>query len=176
MNKLLSKLVLFLFVILLGGSSVSLSITPPKMGVLDKQYIPLDYYDSPCIVPWGMPVKDWLTKFHWGENYEAGFWDCSKMSLFTEWAVENCGHEAQIKVSADHAWVEIKFEDHWYIYEATSRRFVAWQPKEFYQEVATYDSVYQIAARQQYLYKESPLEFLIWFKSEWAWWLTDENN
>lgn len=176
MIKILRKAILILAIFLIGGSTASFQIFTPKFDELGMYYLPVDYYTSPCPIPWGVDVIEWLTIYKWGNAYEAGFWDCSKMTAFTEWALENCGYEAQIKVSVDHAWIKVRFEDRWLLYEATSRRFVGWQPKEFYQEVKTYESIHELIAEQRWLYFDNPLEFLIWFKSEWAWWLTDENN
>ena len=155
---------------------MQLNIFPPKLEGLDMYYLPVDYYDFPCVIPWGVDVVDWLTLYKWGNKYEANFWDCSKMTTFTEWALENCGYSTKIQTAPGHAWVEVKIDNHWYIYETTSRHFVMRQPAEYEQETETYDSIHELVLRQQRLYFENPLEFLIWLKSEWAWWLTDENN
>lgn len=136
--------------------------------------IPADYYDQPSIIPRGMPIKYWLFSLTWEDEYEMWGWDCSKMSAFTEWALENAGHSARIVISPllQHAWVEVYLGGKWVMYDATIRLL---HPPGFRQRVDMLPDTH---------YFEDLYELQEWygpdeqwaFEQEWAWWNPDWRN
>lgn len=92
--------------------------------------IPPDYYQRGCVIPAGMDVEYWLTELDWPYPYTMHAWDCSDTSAYTEWALENCGYNADIVVvelpTFGHAFVMIEIDGEKKPYETTSRK---WYPK-----------------------------------------------
>jgi len=90
--------------------------------------VPDDYYEQGCIIPIGMSVETWLTGLEWPFPLEHHVWDCSDTSAYTEWALENCGYEAEIVLveikSYGHAFVRVKIDGRWIAYEATTREWL----------------------------------------------------
>lgn len=65
------------------------------------------YYSQPCLIPKDTPVEVWLTEGVWERKYEINEWDCSNMTAYTEWVLENCGYSATIIIGYYHSWLEI---------------------------------------------------------------------
>lgn len=90
--------------------------------------VPDDYYNQGCVIPHGMDVDTWLTGLEWPYPLEDHVWDCSKTSAYTEWAMENCGYEAEIVLidlgPFGHAFVMIEIDGKWKAYEATAREWL----------------------------------------------------
>lgn len=161
------KIILFLAVgaMLIGGAMSQPVVIVPTINKLDDRGIPTDYYNRRCVIPLGMPVKTWLTALKWDQPYEAQGWDCSQMSAYTEWALENCGYEASIILIQmgpyGHAFVIAKIDGEWGTYEATSRE---WMPV-----LGTilprmlFSNIYRL-----YYFRDTD------FNREWAWWLEDD--
>lgn len=163
---------------LIGGSVSNVAIDVPYLTELDHCGIPVDYYDQRCIIPWAMPVETWLTVMKWPRPYERDAWDCSQMAAFTEWALENCGYEAETVLTRviiqvprrrmirgrmqGHAYVRVLLDGVWRNYEATSRRWLTARDMALMRGPdLTFGSIYS-------------LYYFTWdkvgFAREWAWW------
>ena len=133
-----------------------------------KGDVPSDYYDQKCIIPWGMSVETWLTETTWRMPYEQGEWDCSRMSAFTEWALENCGYSAEIvlvwslRAKEGHAFVRVKLDDGWREYEATGRH---WPPEDAY-DLMRQRLVFASIHSASYFFERAPEIF----DQEFRWW------
>jgi len=147
-------------------------IRPPKFYDLNKHGIPKDYYEMECIIPSDMSVFEWLSFTQWADKYERHEWDCSKMSAFVEWALENCDFPSKIVLGSGswteegHAWVNMKVNGKEYYYEATSRRFIGSKQDALafgYQDDFRVDEI--LTLRRYY---SSNVDFL----REWGWWIT----
>lgn len=91
--------------------------------------IPDNYYGRMCPIPFWMSVETWLTELEWPYELENNVWDCSQTSAYTEWALENCGYEAEIILTTvlyrgvvmGHAYVRVKIDEIWHDIETTYR-------------------------------------------------------
>jgi len=143
---------------------------------LDDTGIPADYYNRRCVIPYGMTVEVWLTIPKWPYPYEIGVWDCSQEAAFTEWALENCGYEADIVLTAiyppfetaapppgavGHAYVRVKIDGKWHNYEATSRRWLTEKDMRWFRCPVVLRNIYGLYSFCRN--KES-------FFAEFAWW------
>ena len=149
--------------------------------------IPDDYYNSDFVLPEDMTVKEFLNSAEWTQDYEADSWDCSQMSAFMEFALENLGYHTVIRTArkADgdrgHAWILVEFKEGWLAYECTGRYwvypsedvarsydpygYVHWNPS-MYDAGVQYESIYDVwEYYQQYSNGEEE------FEQEWAWWI-----
>lgn len=147
-------------------------IKPPKYYDLNKHAIPKNYYEMECLIPAEMSVFEWLTLTQWADQYERNAWDCSKMSAFVEWALENCGYPSKIVLGSGrwgeegHAWVSMKIDRRDYYYEATSRRFIGSKQDALangYEDDFRADEI--LTLRRYYSSNED-------FLREWGWWIT----
>jgi hypothetical protein len=88
------------------------------------------YYDCDCMLPTNMSMQEYLANSDWIDEYESGSWDCSQMSAYMEWSLENCGYNVVIRQamcegeSHGHAWILVEFEQGWLAYECTARCWV----------------------------------------------------
>lgn len=100
----------------------------PKFYDLDVLSIPKGYYEKEYPLPNGVDIIEWLTEYRWTDAYEENKFDCSQMSLFTEWVLEVNGYDTKILVgtldSEGHMWLEISMDGESYWYEATGRYFI----------------------------------------------------
>jgi hypothetical protein len=147
-------------------------IRPPKYYDLNKHAIPKGYYEMECIIPPDISVFEWLTLSQWADKYERNGWDCSKMSAFVEWALENCDIPSKIVLGsgswadAGHAWVNMKIDGEEFYYEATSRLFIGSKQDALaygYEDDFRADEI--LTLRRYY---SSNVDFL----REWGWWIT----
>jgi len=142
-----------------------------------EDFIPSDYYRSPCPIPKGVSLNSYLTDYQWVDPYQANRWDCSQMAAYIEWLAENCGYEANIVIatSISHSWVEIKIGNKWRQYEATGGSFyLAPAVLRAINEgkTRTFKDIYKV-----YDYSVGPgMHLPVWdralssFMAEWAWW------
>ena len=124
------------------------------------------YYESGCQLPADMTMHEYLI-MEWETPYEEDGWDCSQMSAYTEWFVENCGYDAVILVSTGHGWVSIDIDRDgtFYQYEATGCFWITPEDIEADEDMYTvqreYEDIYEIHER----YNEAQ------FEEEWGWWM-----
>lgn len=127
--------------------------------------VPDDYYVQGCVIPLGMSVETWLTKPEWPFPLEDNIWDCSDTSAYTEWALENCGYEAEIVLiesgSYGHSFVRVKIDRRWKAYEATTRE---WLPELFGRWPRL---IFTDLHQMRYWMALDALSF----GREWTWWL-----
>jgi len=160
-------LIILLFITLLGSSVPTFMVYVPQLTRLDSDGIPVDYYDQRCVIPFGVDVETWLTTYRWHRPYEEHEWDCSIMSSYTEFALENCGYRTEIVlISLDgfgHAFVRVKINGEWKIYETTIRE---WFPMHglIHPQLA-FASIYRI---YHFFLNDAD------FQREWAWWQRGE--
>lgn len=145
----------------------SQGIKTPKLLTNEQFIIPDNYYNSVCIIPWWMPVKIWLEAQPWQEPYKHGGWDCSQMSAFTEWALENCGYYTEIVIGLNHAWVVVDIQGTIYWYECTNREI---RPAGYFPDTyIAFGNIYDIL--RQYCMGELSRKYAIKsFEREWGWW------
>ena len=163
-KQIARALILILFITLIGGSLPITVVYVPQLTKLDSDGIPVDYYSRQCVIPLGMPVGVWLTALKWHRPYEENEWDCSTMSSYTEWAMENCGYRTEIVLVSlegfGHAFVQIKIDGVWRIYEATIRK---WFPMHgLIHPKMAFASIYRL----YHFYLDDR-----GFQREWAWWV-----
>ena len=142
--------------------------------------IPDNYYNQSNTLPDGVTVSEFLNNGKWIDKYEKGGWDCSQMSAYTEFVLENNGVHCIIVKSdkMEHAWVMVETEDGLIAYETTGR-FYMYKDKmtalrhgsndynaSFYTEGVRYESIYDVW--------EDNKEYRDWFISEFKWW--GQNN
>lgn len=139
---------------------------PLSDGMKSVGEIPSDYYNNMCIIPEGMGVKEWLTAAEWVKPYELNSWDCSEMSAYTEWVLENCGYESMIRLQQiddyrDHAFVMVRIDGEWKAYESVTREFMSYKLSLIY--TIEYPTIYDLF---QHL---TPTRFYF----EYGWWLRE---
>lgn len=124
------------------------------------------YYVKPDEQKFGVyDLDDELYGFEWCEQYEEGVFDCSEMSAYLEWYLENEGWHTKIVVgdspfgSGRHAWLLVETSEGKYMpVEATSVTVVWWSDPNF--------DNYWI-----YDYKfETIQDAIAWNESEFDWW------
>jgi len=97
------------------------------------------YYVKPKEQKFGVQdLEDELIGFEWYYPYQADVFDCSEMSAFLEWYLENEGWHAKIVAgdspsdSGRHAWLLVETSEGKYMpVEATSVRVVLWSEPNF---------------------------------------------
>jgi len=198
MKQIIKKLIpLILIVVILAGCLVETPATPtptklirasaaigaepkatkiPALTIYDV--VPSDYYDSPCYIPKGVSLNSYLTEYSWIDPYQADGWDCSQMSAYVEWLVENCGYEANIVIAnrIDHVWVDIKIGNKWRPYEATTGSFYFWPEvlNEIYEgRTLTFEDIYEVIDYSNRRFSSGSPSWIYMAINEWAWWKED---
>ena len=165
MGRIKLSLMCIMVSLLVGGSIPNLVVYVPNVSSrLDRHGIPVDYYSQRCPIPWGVDVSTWLTTYRWHRPYEEHVWDCSEMSAYTEFALENCGYQTDIVLvsfdRAGHAFIRVEIDGVWRTYEATIRK---WFPMHgMIHPRLAFRSIYQL----RHFYFDNGDFF-----KEWAWYL-----
>ncbi len=91
--------------------------------------VPEPYYQHQPL-PEGVSAEEFLTNSKWIIDYEKHGFDCSQMSAYMEWRLENAGYDTVIMLdpTKQHAWIMVKIDDEWRAYETTSRRWIDDEP------------------------------------------------
>lgn len=149
--------------------------------------IPSEYYSQNCELPTDQSMQEYLANSNWVDNYELGGWDCSQMSAYMEFMLENCGYntiivEAETDYSeSGHAWILVEFQQGRLAYECTGRYWVYpneavarsyepynavhWNPS-FYTAGVQYEGIYDVwSDYKQYSNGEDV------FLEEYGWWI-----
>jgi len=145
----------------------------------------LDYYDNASELHAQSTLErleEILSAFRQRFTYERGIYDCSNMSVYLEWTLENLGFDARIMSGAappqpdagSHAWVVVHTIDGYTVpIEATSSAFAPkWVPgmvssgSPYYEAYLSgvdgddgaceWDSIYEYASSRTH--------------TEWKWW------
>jgi len=139
-------------------------------------------------------MQEYLANSEWIDDYEAGSWDCSQMSSYMEYMLENCGYHVVIR-HADvegedygHAWILVEFEQGWLAYECTGRywvypneavarsyepySYVHWNPS-FYTAGVQYESIHDVWAYYKQCASGNTMQETVMrdtFLQEYGWW------
>lgn len=97
------------------------------------------YYLVPSEQEFGVSnLEDEISGRKWLRSYQEGVFDCSEMSAYLEWYLENEGWNAKIVIgdspfsSGKHAWLLVETNEGKYMpVEATSIRVVLWDDSNF---------------------------------------------
>lgn len=183
MNK--KRLIFLLFVLLLSLVRSSPYAVPPLdpanyvLSIKNDCWIPIDYYDSPPIIPSDMSLERWLSLITWTKKYEANKFDCSQMSAFLEWALDNAGYSTRFFVGYGHCWLSIKVDDEWVSYESTrlvwipeTDEYIAhYRPQRVFSNLHVVKAWYQRAVWAG-AYTKSGAKTI--FLREFGWWIQEE--
>lgn len=122
-------------------------IPPSSVIPSNTDPIPSDYYSQNCELPTDQSMQEYLSNSEWLEDYDAGGWDCSQMSAYMEFMLENCGyHTIIVEAETDysehgHAWILVEFQQGWLAYECTDRYWV-YPNEEVARSYEPYNTVY----------------------------------
>ena len=112
-------------------------------------------------------LSDWLNKWKWIKPYQEGVFDCSEMSAYLEWKLENEGWHTKIIVgdspfgSGRHAWLLVETSNDKYMpVESTNMAVVLWD-SPYFDNYFKYDRSFETI---QDALKYSETEF-DWWKS-----------
>jgi len=84
----------------------------------------------------GKPVRDadllehYIEDYEWAMAYREDYWDCSEMSAYLEWFLENKGFHTIFCFDEEHMWLSVEMDDGWIAVEATGRGLV-WGDEEW---------------------------------------------
>lgn len=106
--------------------------TPPPspFNQFTQTPIPKNYYSSNNTLPTNESMYDFLANSKWVDEYELNAWDCSQMSAYMEYILENSGYHTVIRIAKvegsnnSHAWILVEFNQEWLAYECTDRFWV----------------------------------------------------
>jgi len=83
-------------------------------------------------------LSDWLNRWKWIKPYQEGVFDCSEMSAYLEWKLENEGWHTKIIVgdspfgSGQHAWLLVETSNGKYMpVESTNMAVLLWDSPHF---------------------------------------------
>lgn len=126
--------------------------------------IPDDYYNQTSS-PSNASIMNELRNWKWNREYEINVFDCSDMSAYLEYYLENRGFNTTICTGDHHAWILINIDDTEIAYETTGCYFVYNDP-EYYSPDKKYNTIYDLHEYYLGFYygQES-------FDEEYAWWL-----
>ncbi len=124
------------------------------------------YYVKPEEQKFGVyDLEDELYGLEWIEPYQEGVFDCSEMSAYLEWHLENEGWNTVIVAgdspfgSGKHAWLLVETStDHYMPVESTNIEVVWWEDP-YFDNYWTYDYVF-----------ETILDALAYSETEFDWW------
>jgi hypothetical protein len=110
-------------------------------------------------------LSDWLNKWKWIKPYQEGVFDCSEMSAYLEWKLENEGWHTKIIVgdspfgSGRHAWLLVETSNGKYMpVESTNMAVVLWE-SPYFDNYFKYDHSF-----------ETIQETLVYSETEFDWW------
>lgn len=133
---------------------------------------PDNYYGYASVIPAGMDPYEWLgSDLEWDMDYEKNAWDCSNMTAYMEWVLENAGVRASIQAGDGHAWLMVWREDKeaWWAYECVGLRWInPWVGGTYYHSELEWDSIYSLKRWHGQWYAQT-------FAQEWCWWTSTLN-
>lgn len=118
------------FIEILGYTPQLNPIPTPKPSLptlISPNPIPDDYYDADCEDIIEGNIYNYLKYWKWNKDnqYEIDEFDCSQMSTYMEFILENSGYNVVIALQdgttnkCGHAWILVEFSDGWLAYECT---------------------------------------------------------
>ena len=144
-----------LIIILSLGWSVSYHVLSVELNLAERQAQMNKfqfYYASLCKQRYGVDdLETYLDRWQWIEGtYVSGKFDCSEMSAYIEWRLENEGYHTIIAVGqspsnpeARHAWLLVETSSDKYMpVEATQYTLVKWD-NPYFDQYFTYDHTFE---------------------------------
>lgn len=142
--------------------------------VADHQYTNLEYdeaffsfyYVKPDEQKFGVyDLEDELYGLEWLHSYQAGVFDCSEMSAYLEWHLENEGWNAVLVIgdtpfdSGYHAWLLVETSEGQYMPVESTTIEIVWWDNPYFDNYFTYDYEF-----------ETIHEAIAYYESEFDWW------
>ena len=128
------------FVVLIAILSVGWFTSYLSLGLAEKSKFEF-YYASRCKQRYGVDdLEEYLDRWQWTEGaYTKGVFDCSEMSAYIEWRLENEGYHTKIVVgqspsnrNVKHAWLLVETSLGRYMpVEATRFDLIKWDNPYF---------------------------------------------
>lgn len=164
MGVILISIVMLLSLIITAAPIIQ---EPPNVIIANSQIIPSDYYNQSNILPPKIDIISYMETFKWEMiemNYSEGNFDCSQMSAYWEFVLENSGYNTTICYDNNHSWILVEINETTTLaYETTTCYWINTNKNhEYYSPKYIYDSIYEI--HDDYGTDEQT------FLEECAWW------
>jgi len=123
--------------------------------------VPHSYYSTNFFPEQGNTVEDlraFLSKLKIPHKYEKGVFDCSEISAYVEWILEDAGFDAYIVLAEDHAWNMVKVAGATYYVDLSSGKpYIFKSDKRYSKIIKVFKNIY---------------EAVDYYRSvkEWDWW------
>jgi hypothetical protein len=110
-------------------------------------------------------LSDWLSRWKWIRTYQEGVFDCSEMSAYLEWKLENEGWHTYIIFgdspfsSGKHAWFLVETTSGKYMPVESTTMSVAWWDSPYFDNYFTYEHQF-----------ETIQDALSYSETEFDWW------
>jgi len=124
------------------------------------------YYVFPAEQRFGVyDLEDELYGYEWIEPYREGVFDCSEMSAYLEWELENKGWHTLIVVgdspfgSGRHAWLLVECEQGKYMPVESTNIEIVWWEDSYFDNYFIYDHEF-----------ETIQDALAYSETEFDWW------
>lgn len=75
-------------------------------------------------------LEHYIEDYQWAWTYREDYWDCSEMSAYLEWFLENKGFHTIFCFDEVHMWLCVEMDDGWIAIESTARGLV-WGEEEW---------------------------------------------
>ena len=125
------------------------------------EQVPHGYYSTNFFPEHRNTVEDlkaFLSKLKIPHKYERGVFDCSEISAYVEWALEDAGFDAYIVLAEDHAWNMVKVAGATYYIDISSEKpYIFKSDKRYPKIVKVFKNIYEVVG-----YYHSV--------KEWDWW------
>ena len=125
------------------------------------EQVPHGYYSTNFFLEYRNTVEDlktFLSKLKLPHKYERGVFDCSEISAYVEWALEDAGFDAYIVLAEDHAWNMVKVAGATYYVDMSSGKpYIFKSDKRYPKIVKIFKNIYEAV---EYYHSVK----------EWDWW------
>lgn len=89
-------------------------------------------------------LQEILQNIRWRVPYNSGVFDCSNMSTYIEWYLEQHGYETDIVYNPSHAWVMVKIgPGHWIPVECVGNPPYIKEDSEHFKFSGRYKNIYE---------------------------------
>jgi len=143
----------------LSELQVKISELEDKLRLYEQ--VPHGYYSTNFFPEHRNTVEDlkaFLSKLKIPHKYERGVFDCSEISAYVEWALEDAGFDAYIVLAEDHAWNMVKVAGATYYIDISSEKpYIFKSDKRYPKIVKVFKNIYEVVG-----YYHSV--------KEWDWW------
>jgi len=129
----------------LSELQVKISELEDKLRLYEQ--VPHGYYSTNFFPEYGNTVEDlkaFLSKLKIPHKYERGVFDCSEISAYVEWALEDAGFDAYIVLAEDHAWNMVKVAGATYYVDMSSGKpYIFKSDKRYPKIVKVFKNIYE---------------------------------